>query len=77
MNGTEGERDLHMADAERFLKEHQDVLRAALDHYALTCSKALVERGASGEPEVVARVRQQLADAQRARDELSGVSGAD
>lgn len=66
-----------MTDAERFLKEHEDVLRAALDHYALTCTKALIERGASGEPEVVARVRKQRVDAQRARNELSGALGAD
>ncbi|MEU3420216.1 hypothetical protein [Streptomyces murinus] len=65
-----------MTDAERFLKEHQDVLRAALDHYALTCTKALFARGESGEPEVVARVREELADAQRARNELSGALGA-
>lgn len=66
----------YMTDAERFLKEHQDVIRAALDHYALTCTKALTERGASGEPEVVVRVREQLADAQRARNELPGALGA-
>jgi hypothetical protein len=66
-----------MTDAKRFLEDHQDILRAALDDYALTCTKALVERGASGEPEVVARVREQLADVQQARNELSGALGAD
>lgn len=64
-----------MTPAERFLKQHQDVIRAALDHYALTCTKALLERGTSGDPIVVDEVKEQLADAQRARDELSGALG--